>query len=253
MKLSLHTLTILFLLSAPAFAADDKDVRVERLTLTSPVETAELEGPYTSIDLVISRPGIAGLADTAEVLRASDDIETDLLEPDGPFDRDFAADGHVMHHQVTTNIEDGWLRVPVLLPAVPHPDARTIEIEMSVDILVREDGERTVLIEGADFSDVPGWGVDIDVDGTTMTCRDDRRERPEDQPLELTCFLREGSLLDIATTGAGAPPKPTHPEANLVIDGQRDAVDIEVSLPRTTVEQIPVTLEFGLGLGAMNP
>lgn len=250
MKRILQTLVTLPCMALPVLASADPEIRVERLTVTDPAESADLEGPYTSIDLLISQPGIAGLADTAQVLRARDDTGTDLLEPEGPFDRDFESEGYFMPHQRTTDTEEGWMRVPVFLPALPHPDARTIEIKMSVDILVRADGAETVLIEDVDFSDVPGWGVDLDVDGATMTCRDDRRERPEDQPLELNCFMRQGSFLEVATRDAQDTLAPTHPDANLVIEGPREAVDIEVSLPRTTVRQVPVTLAFGLGLRA---
>lgn len=244
----LKTLTTVLCVAVPVLATAETDVHIESLAIKDPAPSADLNGPYTMIELAIERPGLVGLADSARVHRATDDAGRDLLAGEGPFDRDYEASGYFMRHQTTANMEEGWIRLPVFLPDMPHRDATRLEIGMALDVLVRDDGVRTVQVEGVDFSHVPGWGVDVDVEGARMTCRDDRRERPEDQPLELNCVLREGSLLEVSVRNGGAAPEPTHPDANLVIAGARDAVDLEVSLPRTRVEQIPVTLAFGLGL-----
>jgi hypothetical protein len=236
-----------------ALAGTAANVQVERLTITNPAASAEQAGPHLMAELVIEAPGLVGLAESARLTNATDDMGTELLEADGPFDDDFSESGYFMRHQVTTRMEEGWLRVPVFLPSIPHPDATRLTLDFALDLRLREADVRTVLVENVDFSDVPGWGVDVDVAGARMTCRDERRARPQDQPLELNCFMREGSLLDVRPRHDSGNAVPTHPRSNLVIGGARDAVDLEVSLPLTRVEHVPVTLEFGLGLVASAP
>lgn len=248
MKHCMHPLITAVVLALPVQAAGEPKVYLEVLRLTDPAPSADLADPYTAIELAIEHPGISGLAESARVTRASDDTGKDLMAGAGPFDRNFEEEGYFMRHQITHNPEKGWIRVPLILPGLPHPDATRLEIGMDLDIDVMDDGTRSVLIEDVDFSEVPGWGVEVDVEGARMTCRDERRERPEDEPLELVCAMREGSLTGVEALTGGAAPEPADPRANLVIAGPRDAVDLEVTLPQTRVEAMPVTLRFGLGL-----
>lgn len=236
------------LLLSPMVHAEPVGVQVERMVITNPVESSNLKGAYTSLDLWITHSEIVGLGNGAEVVSASDDVGTNLLEGDSPFDHDPASSGYFMPHQMTVNTEEQWLRVPVFLPAIPHQDAKTVHMELSLELLMGSDGTKTVIVDDVDLSHIPGWGVDVGVEGKTLTCRDERRERPEDQPLELYCFVREGDLLGIKVPGQDDSMEPGHPDANLVVAGAREGVTLEVELPQTSKRHLPVQLEFGLGL-----
>ncbi|MGM0984500.1 MAG: hypothetical protein ACQEXG_13940 [Pseudomonadota bacterium] len=241
-------------LSASVALAETVDVQVERLMIAQPATPTDADHKHMTFDLWISLPGIASLGDEARVVSLTDDQGNDLLEIEGSpqalFGFDPADNGFLMQHQVESNLEEGWLRVPVFSPDVPHRQASSIRMELELDLLLASDDVRRVRVENVDFTDVPGWGVDLDVDGHTMTCRDDRRERPEDQPLELSCFLRGDSLLGITVPDQDETPEPSHPEANLVVVGDRSDVTLEVTLPVTLSFQQDVQLEFGLGLGS---
>lgn len=230
--------------------AQTADVQVEKLMITHPAEDADQK--HTMLDLWISLPGIASLGDETRVVSLEDDQGNDLLEtevsPQAQFGFDPAQDGFMMRHQVTSNLEEEWLRVPVFAPDVPHREATSLSMELELDLVLAGDGARTVTVENVDFSDIPGWGVDIDVEGRTVTCRDERRERPDDEPLELFCFLREGSLLGITAPGQADTPEPAHPESNLVVMGDRQDVTLEMEIPESPSVQQVVKLEFGLGL-----
>lgn len=234
--------------------AETADVQVERLMISQPATPTDADHQHMMFDLWVSLPGIASLGDEARVVSLTDDQGNNLLEIEGSpqalFGFDPAESGFLMRHQVNSNLEEEWLRVPVFSPDVPHREATSIRMELELDLLLASDDDRRVEIANVDFRDVPGWGVDIDVDGQTMTCRDDRRERPEDQPLELFCFLRGGSLLGITAPDQDETPEPSHPEANLVVVGDRSDVTLEVRLPETRSFHQVVELEFGLGLGA---
>ncbi len=244
----------LLALSASVALAEAADVRVERLMISQPTTPTDAEHKHMMVDLWIALPRIASLGDEARVVSLTDDQGNNLLEIEGSpqalFGFDPAERGFLMDHQVNANAEEGWLRVPVFSPDVPHREATSIRMELELDLFLASDDVRRVEIANVDFSDVPGWGVDIDVDGQTMTCRDDRRERPEDQPLELFCFLRGGSLLGITAPDQDETPEPSHPETNLVVVGGRSDVTLEVMLPETRSFHQVVELEFGLGLGA---
>src|SRR5690554_723414 len=167
--------------------AETAEVQVETMMITHPA--AGDDHRHMMLDLWVKMPGIARLGDSARVVSLEDDQGNDLLEterePKALFGFDPAERGYLMRHQVEANLEEGWLRIPAFAPNVPHRDATSLSMELELELLLAGDGEHSVQVEGVDFTHVPGWGVDIDVDGHTLTCRDERRERPEDEPLEL--------------------------------------------------------------------
>lgn len=241
-------------LTASLAKAETADVQVEKLMITNPAVATDAGHKHMIFDLWISLPGVASLGAEARVITLEDDQGNNLLEAEEStqalFGFDPAEKGYLMHHQVSANLEEGWLRVPVFAPAVPHREATSISMELKLDLLIAKDEGRRVQIENVDFNDIPGWGMDFEVNGHTLTCRDERRERPEDEPLELFCFLREGSLLGITALGQLDTPEPSHSEANLVVVGDRQDVTLEVKMPETRPFHQVVELEFGLGLGS---
>lgn len=224
------------------------EVEVERVRTLAADEQERHAVPETIIDLYISMPSIAGLGDSSRVTRLEDDQGKSLLRSDSRrvespgFDP--AEKGYLLRHHMVVNAEEGWLRVPVYAPEVPEEGAETGTLEMDLVLLIVEGGQQSV-VDNLDFSDIPAWGMDIEVDGHIVNCRDERRRSPDDQPLELYCFMREGSLLDVTVVDEPSTDyEITHYRANLVIEGERTDVAVAFELPVTSTHESTVTREF---------
>ncbi|WP_434983489.1 hypothetical protein [Vreelandella zhaodongensis] len=231
---------------SPLSFAQEPEVEVERVRIM-PSEEDTSRGANTMIDLRVSLPNVVGLGDAAQVTSLKDDLGNNWLQEDADLSEihgfDPASTGYFLRHHIIVNGEEGWLRVPVYAPEVPVSEASVATLALNLELLLH-DGSRHVTVDNIDFRDIPGWGVDIDVDGQTVTCRDDRRNRPEDKPLELYCFMREGVLLGINTPSDTGNHEFTHADSNLLVEGARDGVTLDIEFPVTRTINFPVTLEF---------
>lgn len=245
------TLTALMAAMPVMVAANEAEIRVERVMIASPDPRGSDTEPHTIIDLWVSMPDVAGLGDDARVTRLSDDAGNDLLgDETGSSEGDpGAATGSdsLMRHQMTLNAEEDWLRFSVYAPSAPSRAANELNLMLDLDLQII-DGSRTVTLEGVDLSEIPGWGVELDVEGQTLNCKDERRERPDDQPLELYCVMRDGVLLGVHAPDNEGDAELTYPRANLLLEGDRQDVTLDVELPVTRDMRFDVDLDFGLGL-----
>lgn len=241
------------LLSLSAVAQDESpDVDIESLSVMRPATPQDAQAAHTIIEILVRAPRVSGLGDDSRVTRLEDDQGTDLLASRGDAQATFGFEpeevGYILDNQVEASPEDGWLRLPVFVPGVPHGAANAIRMEAELDLMLAAEDEREVHVEDIDLSDIPGWGLDLDAEGATVTCRDERRSRPDDAPLELFCFSRDVSLLGIEVVGQADTPEAEHPEANLVVAGDRDAVTLALRFPEVDTQAVDVSLEFGLGI-----
>lgn len=225
----------------------DVEVEIERVRTLSADQDKREAVPETIIDLYISMPSIAGLGDSARVTRLEDDQGKSLLRSGSQLVESHGFDpgesGYLLRHQMVVNSEEGWLRVPVYAPEVPEEGAETGILEMDLTLQVVEGSQQSV-VDNLDFSDIPAWGMDIEVAGHIVNCRDERRTRPDDQPLELYCFIREGTLLDVKADGSSTDYEITNDRANLVIEGERTGVDVTFELPVTRTIERSLRREF---------
>lgn len=229
-------------------------IQVESLTVMRPATPQDEEAAHTMIEILVWAPQVADLGEGSRVTRLEDDQGTNLLssteDPQAAFGFVPEEEGYILDHQVEGNLEEGWLRFPVFAPSTPDGEASEIRLEAELTLMLAAEGEREVRVEDVDLSEIPGWGVDIEAGGATVTCRDERRSVPDDAPLELFCFSRDVSLLGVDVVDQADTPEAEHPEANLVVVGEADDVTLALRFPEVEAQPVDVSLAFGLGLQA---
>ncbi|MFP4137414.1 MAG: hypothetical protein ACLFSR_03560 [Halomonas sp.] len=245
----------LCLMSMPVLAQEaTPEVEIESLTIMRPATPQDDHAAHTMIEVLVWAPQVADLGEGSRVSRLEDDQGTDLLSSTGDPQEAFGfvpeEVGYILDHQVEGDLEEGWLRFPVFAPRTPDREASEIRLEADLNLMLATDGEREVQVADVDLSEIPGWGLDLEVEDVTVTCRDERRTIPEDAPLELFCFSRDVALLGVEVIGQEDTPEADHPEANLVVAGETDAVNLAFRFPEVEEQRLQVSRVFGLGLQA---